>query len=433
MAGRPGGKSGRGAPGPGELGLRLLAGAALILLVLFALQRSRDFGLGARSALAESSGTLRLAGLAGAVEILRDARGIPHVYAAREPELWFGVGFAHAEDRLAQMITLRRRAYGRAAELEGESALAADRLARLLEIEPVSRSASENLPTSSRAVLESYAAGVNARIARIRDDRATAPSQLGELIADVEPWRPADSLAVVKLLAWCMGGTLETTLVLDELIQRLDSVPARPFFPGRASVDFGVAPSLPMLRSFESGAARSHGPELALGSTQSLCRGIGQPTGGAWIVGSGASASGMPLVVADWQLAPSTPALFHELQVSGGGIDVLGATVPGSPIFWIGRTPRLAWAGLPAGAPIADLFIETLAEEPGFYQNGRRRERLAERTETIRWVDSGGTLREETRVLRSTRHGPLIEWLAGGDGALASVADGGARETTARS
>lgn len=412
MAGRPGVKSGRGAPGLGELGLRLLVGAAVILLALFALQRSRSFGLDARGALAESSGTIRIAGLGGSVEILRDGRGIPHVYARQAAEIWFGVGFAHAEDRLAQMIALRRRAYGRTAELEGESALAADRLARLLEIEPASRAAAASLPASSRGVLAAYAAGVNARITRIRDERAPAPSQLGELIGAVEPWQPADSLAVVKLLSWCMGGTLETTLVLDELIQRLDSVPARPFFPGRASVDFGVAPSLPMLRSFESGSGRMPAPALALGSTRSLCRGIGQPTGGAWVIGSGGSASGAPLLVADWQVAPSTPALFHELQVSGGGIDVLGATVPGSPIFWIGRTPRLAWAGLPAGAPIADLFIETLGEEPGFYQSGRSRTRLVEREEILRYVDRGGSLREEKRILRSTRHGPLIEWLA---------------------
>ncbi|MFO0687683.1 MAG: penicillin acylase family protein [Myxococcota bacterium] len=441
MAVRPGAKSGRGAPGPRELGLRLLGGAALILLALFALQRWRSFGLDARGSLAESSGTIRIAGLGGPVEILRDGRGIPHIYARREPELWFGVGFAHAEDRLGQMIALRRRAYGRSAEREGEAVLPADRLARLLEIEPASRAAAESLPAGSRAVLAAYSAGVNARITRIRGDRASAPSQLGEPIAEVEPWQPADSLAVVKLLSWCMGGTLETTLVLDELIQRLDSVPARPFFPGRASVDFGVAPSLPMLRSFESGGARPPAPSLALDSTRMLCRGIGQPTGGAWIVGAGGSASGAPLLVADWQVAPSTPALFHELQISGGGLDALGATVPGSPIFWIARTPRLAWAGLPAGAPIADLFIETLGPQPGSYQSGRTRARLVEREEVLRFLDRGGSLREEKRVLRSTRHGPLIDGLTGEGERPATDAAAGAegaappaeRETTARS
>ncbi|MEZ4330736.1 MAG: penicillin acylase family protein [Myxococcota bacterium] len=430
MAVRPGVKGGRGAPGLAGLGLALLGGAVVVVALLFVFQRYRDRGLETSHPYAASSGTIRIASLRDPVEILRDGRGIPHVYAQREAEAWFGVGFAHAEDRLAQMIALRRRAYGRSAEIEGEAALPGDRLARLLEIERAARAAAAALPAASRAVLEAYAAGVEARMARVREARAPVPAQLGQAIEDVPRWEPADSLAVVKLVSWCMGGTLETTLVLDELIQRLDSVPARPFFPGRASVDFGVAPTLPMLRSFEPGGGRGEAGALSLASTPTLCRGIGQPTGGAWIIGSPASASGAPLLVADWQLAPSAPALFHEMQVSGGGIEVVGATVPGTPIFWIGRTPSLAWAGLPAGAPVADLFIETLSEQPGFYQNGRRRAALEEREEILRYRDGSGSLREERRLLRATRHGPLIDWLANApsDASLATTG----RETTAR-
>lgn len=432
MAVRPGAKSGRGTPGLAELGVRLFLGALVVLVALFALQRSRKGGLDERGWLAASSGTVRLAPLKQPVEILRDARGIPHVYAREESEAWFGLGFVHADDRLAQMVWLRRRAYGRSAELAGESALPADRLARLLEIERAAAVASAELPRASRAVLEAYAAGVNARIARVRDGRVAPPAQLGSPIAMVEDWRPADSLAVVKLLSWCIGGTLETTLVLDELIQRLDSVPARPFFPGRASIDFGESPALPMLRSFESALAdeRRPLPALAMDSTRALCSGIGNPTGGAWLVGGGASASGAPLLVADWQMAPSAPALFYEAELTGGGLAVLGATLPGSPIFWLGRTSALAFASVPAGAPIADLFIETLGERPGFYQNGSLWAPLETREEVIAYVDRGGSLREERRTLRSTRHGPLIEWLASG-AADAAPADA-AQAPTAR-
>ena len=416
MAVRPGGKSGRGAPGLAELGVRLLIGAVVVVAALFALQRSRGLGLDGPGWLAASSGTIRIAALRKPVEILRDARGIPHVFAQVESDAWFGLGFSHAVDRLAQMVWLRRRAYGRTAELAGEAALVSDRLARLLQIERSAEAAVDGLPGASRAVLDAYAAGVNARMGRIRKDRAAAPAQLGVPIDEVEAWRPADSLAVVKLLSWCIGGTLETTLVLDDLIQRLDSVPARPFFPGRASIDFGEAPSLPMLGSFEPEEGRREAPPLEMDSTRALCAGIGNPTGGAWVVAGRASASGSPLVVADWQLAPSVPALFYEAELKGGGLGVLGATLPGSPIFWLGRTSALAFASVPAGAPIADLFIETLGDRSGMYQNGALWAPLEEREELLRYADRGGALREERRVLRSTRHGPLIEWLAGGTG-----------------
>ena len=55
----------------------------------------------------------------GRVEILRDRTGIPHVYAASTPDLYFGLGVAMAEDRLWQMDRLRRRALGRQAEILG--------------------------------------------------------------------------------------------------------------------------------------------------------------------------------------------------------------------------------------------------------------------------------------------------------------------------
>ena len=47
MAVRLGTKSGRGGPGLAQLGLRLLAGAAVVLAALFVLQRSRGLGLDA--------------------------------------------------------------------------------------------------------------------------------------------------------------------------------------------------------------------------------------------------------------------------------------------------------------------------------------------------------------------------------------------------
>ncbi len=163
MAGRPGLKSGRGAPGLAQLGVRLLLGAAVVLAALFVLQRTRGLGLDARNGRNSSSGTIRIAKLASPIEILRDARGIPHVFAGRESEAWFGLGFAHAEDRLAQMVWLRRRAYGRTAELEGAGALVADRLARLLEIERASASAA---PGAAARIAS------GARVLRGRGERA---------------------------------------------------------------------------------------------------------------------------------------------------------------------------------------------------------------------------------------------------------------------
>lgn len=400
-------------PGLPQLGVRLLLGALLVIAVLLVIQRWGDSDRRERESFALVSGTIRISDLAAPVEIFRDARGIPHVISRREAEGWFGLGFAHAQDRLAQMAWLRRRAYGRTAEIEGEVALPADRLARVLEIARASEAAAAALPESSRAVLEAYAAGVNARIARVRQGRVSAPLMLGGSIGELDSWRPADSLAVVKLLSWCMGGTLETTLFLDDLIQRLGSVPARPFFPGRSSIDFGIAPMLPT----PSDSANDSAPTRTglSGSTRALCRGIGLPTGGAWVIDGSKTKGGAPILVADWHVEPAVPALFYEVHLQAGGLDVAGATIPGSPILWAGRNRKVAWASVPASAAVSDLFIETLREDRGLYQNGTLWVPIEERSEVLRWRDARGNLQETTLRLRSTRHGPLIEALLGAE------------------
>lgn len=411
-----------GEAGLPQLALRLLAGA---LLIVAGLVLTQQWGAGERAArerFAPVSGVIRLADLARPVEILRDGRGVPHVIAAAESEGWFALGFAHAQDRLAQMQFLRRRATGRSAEVEGEAALRWDRLARLLEIGRAAERAVPTLPQDTRSVLDAYAAGVNARIARIRQGRVAAPKALEEDIGAVQPWRPADSLAVVKLLSWCIGGTLETTLVLDDLIQRLDSVPARPFFPGRASVDFGVAPEVPR-HVVPSATVAGPLADALMGSTRGLCEGIGVPTGGAWVLSGERSESRAPIVVADWHFEPTLPGLLYEAHVSAGGLEIAGATMPGSPIFWVGRTPTFAWAGVPASAPVSDLFIETLRERRGLYQNGTLWVPIEEREEILRYRDALGEMREERLLLRSTRHGPLIDSLWRGIDSGAPAAD----------
>src|SRR5437016_9528297 len=62
----------------------------------------------------------------GKVEILRDRAGVPHVYAASTTDLYFGLGFAMAQDRLWQLDRLRRRALGRQAEILGPAYVETD-------------------------------------------------------------------------------------------------------------------------------------------------------------------------------------------------------------------------------------------------------------------------------------------------------------------
>ena len=66
----------------------------------------------------------------GRVTITRDEYGAPHVVGSSLEAVWFGVGYAQAQDRLWQAETLRRAATGTSAEIQGASAVEADVMAR---------------------------------------------------------------------------------------------------------------------------------------------------------------------------------------------------------------------------------------------------------------------------------------------------------------
>src|SRR5579871_3247772 len=100
----------------------------------------------------------------GRVEILRDHAGVPHVYAASTPDLYFGLGVAMAQDRLWQMDRLRRRALGRQAEILGPAYVGSDLLHRAVGIPALARREVDQIDPDTRSILEAFVAGINRHI-----------------------------------------------------------------------------------------------------------------------------------------------------------------------------------------------------------------------------------------------------------------------------
>jgi penicillin amidase len=271
-------------------------------------------------------------------------------------------------------------------------------------------------------VLEAYSRGVNARIERIRTGQVEPPLAMRQLGIPLEAWQPADSLAVVKLYAWGLSGSIDVSLVLSDLIERLGGLGARPFFPGGFGGEVVPAPGpLPVTagRAREAGVgfARRHsgGPDSlrqAFGSVGSLRRAAGLEGrsigSSAWVLGGSHSRSGRPLLAADAHLEPTAPPLLHFDHIRGGELDIAGSTLPGVPVVWTGHNRQVAWASTHARAVTSDLYVETLhPSDAALYHDGHGWRKLDERVETIE-VRGGDA---EVLTVRSTSHGPLIQAL----------------------
>src|SRR2546421_9896199 len=176
--------------------LKYIGAAALLLLAALAL------GIGLlRASLPRLDGTLAEAGLASAVRITRDSRGVPTIEAADRRALAYATGFVHAQDRYFQMDLSRRLAAGELAELFGGAALEQDRRARLFRFRSVAREVLAQAAPAERALLEAYARGGNAGLA----DLAGRPWEDWVLGAPPRPWLAEDTI----LIEHAMWGDLQ--------------------------------------------------------------------------------------------------------------------------------------------------------------------------------------------------------------------------------
>jgi penicillin amidase len=403
------------------LGGLLAVGGGLLVFFLLLVGGIRE-RWAARAAFPLESGRIAVAGLGAEVRVFRDEHGIAHAEARTRADALRALGLIHAQDRLAQMSWLVRLARGRSSELVGASGLPADRLARALNLSGAAETDLSRLSPDARAALEAYAEGVNAGIRQIQSGEVDAPIAMQRLGMPLEAWRPADSLAVQKFYAWGLSSSVEASLVLWDLQERLGGIEARPFFPPEGPGDGVPGPAGRLtagLAGWRPARSRPPGTSLASGSlrarfARSLWRdplrraaGLeGRSVGSsAGVVGGAHTESGRPILVADSHLPPTVPALLHLSHVRGGDLDVAGAMLPGVPVVWTGHNPRVAWASTAARAAVIDLYEETLhPTQPGRYHDGREWRALAERSETIEVRGA----EPESFVVRTTAHGPLV-------------------------
>src|SRR5438477_10033461 len=153
----------------------------------------------------QEKGALTLSVDGDNVTILRDGYGVPHVFASTERGVYFGDGYAVAQDRLAQMEKYRRTARGEMAALAGESALASDKETRQGGYTEAEREEQfERLPARLKPVLTAYADGVNGYIHEC--EKTSFPGEVRKLGIIARPWKVTDSLAIGEMMARRFGG-----------------------------------------------------------------------------------------------------------------------------------------------------------------------------------------------------------------------------------
>jgi penicillin G amidase len=344
-----------------------------------------------RMSLPKTSGSLTLPGLQESVEVTRDLNAVPHIYAKNKADAYFALGYVHAQDRLWQMEFQRRVGAGRLAEVVGEAALETDKFLRTLSVYYYAEATIPNLSTETKGVLESYVAGVNSYL---QTKRGPLSPEFLMLRHTPEPWKVADVLVWAKMMAWDLSGNWDDEVLrarMTEVLSPEQIAELWPPYPGDAPIILPDFSALYQHLDFDALYAVAPKPE--------------PPGAGSnnWVLAGSKTVTGQPLLANDPHLSLGAPSLWYFAHLSAPGLEVMGATLPGTPSVLLGRTDKIAWGFTNTGPDTQDMFLEQLSGA-GQYLTPEGYKDFETRQEIIKVKGE----EDIELTVRISRHGPII-------------------------
>ena len=366
---------------------RLTIGLAVVVgVVVLALIAGTAFVFwSVRRPFPEYDGAVTLPALAGEVEVVRDEHGIPHIYADTAEDLFRAQGYVHAQDRFWQMDFRRHVTAGRLSELFGEDQVETDVFVRTLGWRRVAEQELPLLSPATRRYLEAYAEGVNGWLAgRSGGELGFAYTLLGLTGGDnaPEPWRPVDSLAWLKAMAWDLRGNMEDEIDRALLAAELRSTGSSSFTPrtpmsrtrrssttptsraGSCPPRWPITTSTrprhcPRQRPRPCGTRRRRPRRCQISSARDP---ESAPTRGWWTARGPRVVH--PLLVNDPHLGPAMPSIWYQVGLHCRAVNaecpfqVGGFSFSGVPGVVIGHNDRIAWGFTNLSPDVTDLYLE---------------------------------------------------------------------------
>jgi len=379
--------------------LRIFTG--LVALGLLALLIAYWF---ASRSLVDYSAHYQVTGITGPVEIVRNNSNVPHIFGTTDEDSYYGLGFAHAQDRLWQMTMLRRTAQGRLSEIFGARTLRIDELLRRLDLYNLAVQSESHQDARTMAALSAYAAGVNAWLMKVNEDALGRGAPENFLFSNqIAPWQPADSLAVIKLMGLQLSAHLEEEVLRARTSLLINNERLSDILPDSPGAGIAALPQyaqlFPTLPRYAEAAPRIDHPLMP-----SKPRGLGGASN-AWAAAPSRSASGGTLLANDPHLGLSAPSTWYlaRLELETGG--VIGGTIPGMPIMLVGRSDGFGWGVTSSYLDDQDIYIEQLnPDNPTEVLTPQGYAPMTTRSSIIRVKDAEAV----TVDLQWTQNGPVL-------------------------
>ncbi|MEV6007466.1 penicillin acylase family protein [Streptomyces sp. NPDC051976] len=408
--------------------LRLIV-IAFVLLLVTGMGYGSYWGVSTvRASFPQTSGSLKLKGLSGPVDVMRDGNGIPQIYADTPADLFRAQGFVQAQDRFYEMDVRRHLTSGRLSEMFGKGQVETDAFLRTLNWHGIAQQEYDTkLSATTKQYLQAYTDGVNAYL---KDHSGAGLSVEYAALGFVnnykpQPWTPVDSVAWLKAMAWDLRDNMQDEIDRALSTSRLSQAqiaqlyPAYPYARNRPIVDAGSVDKT--TGTYQP--ASTGGPQGLSNAVNSQLSGISQiidqmpallgPAGdgigsNSWVVSGKYTTTGEPLLANDPHLAPQLPSLWYQMGLHCRTVsaacpyDVAGYTFSGMPGVIIGHNQDIAWGMTNLGADVTDLYLEKVTANTYLYDGKQLPFKTHQETIKV----AGG--KDRTITVRETNNGPVI-------------------------
>ncbi|MFS2161201.1 penicillin acylase family protein [Pseudomonas sp. Pseusp122] len=384
----------------------LLTLAALVVIALAA------GGWYVHSKQPQRDGQMTLAHLQAPVTVRYDERGVPHIRAENQADLYRALGYVHAQDRLFQMEMLRRLARGELAEVLGPKVVDTDKLFRSLRIREHADAYVARLDKQSPTwlALQAYLDGIN----QFQDSHAR-PLEFDLLGIPKRPFTAEDTLSIGGYLAYSFAAAFRTEPLLTYIRDQLGPDYLKAFdMPWQPQGSLAAAPAL-------SATDWKSLNDLARLSNQALEQaGLPQFEGSnAWAISGSRTRSGKPVLAGDPHIRFSTPAVWYEAQLSAPDFELYGHFQALNPFALLGHNMDFGWSLTMFQNDDLDLIAEkTNPDNPNqVWYHGA-------------WVDMTVSRQQiavkgaapVTLNLRQSPHGPIVNDVLGNTAGAAPIA-----------
>ena len=143
-----------------------------------------------------------LEGLFNNITIYTDNNGLSHIKGNNEIEVYFGLGFEHAKNRLWQIDMLRRSSEGRLSEIFGKKSIKLDKLVRGLGLYHKAKEDAKYVNKNSEFIniIRAYIDGIN-----FYAKNFVLPIEYKLFGVKFEEWKLEDSIAILNFNSFGLG------------------------------------------------------------------------------------------------------------------------------------------------------------------------------------------------------------------------------------